>query len=176
MRASRYFPRETSTKAIIDNLAYCMTTMVEKEKACTEGIAFLAYMTDFQMKNFSPDYFVQFLRMLQGRIPVRVRLFLIVNPPKIFDRVWSIIKRLLAKEFQNKVRMIPEEDLGTYLMDCYDEFLPDDMMSGTQPTDAMVRDYIEYRNHVESQMKLVVEGVDSDDSQLPMDSDSMPDI
>ncbi|KAL7569205.1 hypothetical protein ACA910_016763 [Epithemia clementina (nom. ined.)] len=155
MRASRYFPRQTSTKAIIDNLAYCMTTMVEKEKNCAEGIAFLSYMTDWKMQNFAPDYFIQFLRTLQGRVPVRVRLFLIVNPPKFFDRVWMIIKPLLAKEFQNKVRMIPEEALGDYLMDNYTEYLPDDMATGTQPSDVMVHDFVTYRKHVENKHQLV---------------------
>ena len=155
MRASRYFPRQTSTRAIIDNLAYCMTTMVEKEKACAEGIAFLAYMNDWKMKNFAPDYFVQFMRTLQGRIPVRVRLFLIVNPPKFFDRVWMIIKPLLLKEFQNKVRMVQEENLGDFLMDTYTDFLPDDMASGTQPADLMVSDFVTYRKHVEGNNRLI---------------------
>lgn len=33
----------------------------------------------WKMKNFSVSYCYQFMMMLQGRIPVRVRLFLIVN-------------------------------------------------------------------------------------------------
>mmetsp|Transcript_4276 Transcript_4276/g.5580 ORF Transcript_4276/g.5580 Transcript_4276/m.5580 type:complete len:102 (-) Transcript_4276:719-1024(-) len=37
MRPSRYFPKQTSTKEIIDNLVYCMQVMVEEEKSCTEG-------------------------------------------------------------------------------------------------------------------------------------------
>ena len=155
MRPSRYFPRETSTKAIIDNLAYCMTIMVEKEKGCTEGLGFLCYMNDWKMKNFSTNYFVQFMKMLQGRIPVRVRVFMIVNPPKWFDRIWKVIKPVLAEDFQHKVHMVHEDALGDYLMEKFTEFLPDDMDSGTQPSDDMVSDFVLYRKHVEDKHQLV---------------------
>jgi hypothetical protein len=50
MRPARYFPKETSTQQIIDNLAYCMQVMTEKEKACTEGIGFIAYMNDWKVR------------------------------------------------------------------------------------------------------------------------------
>ena len=80
MRPSRYYPNKTSVSTIIDNLAYAMNHMVDQaEKECTEGIAFMAYMNDWTMSNFSVNYCFQFMQMLQGRIPVRVRLFLIVN-------------------------------------------------------------------------------------------------
>ena len=46
MRPSRYFPKKTPTSTIIENLAYCMGNMVEAEKECTEGIAFMAYMNE----------------------------------------------------------------------------------------------------------------------------------
>jgi hypothetical protein len=52
MRPSRYVPKETTTKTIIDNLAYVMNTMLEKEHACSNGIGFLALMDDWGMSNF----------------------------------------------------------------------------------------------------------------------------
>jgi hypothetical protein len=52
MRPSRYVPKATSTRTIIDNLAYVMNTMVEKEHACSNGIGFLALMDDWGMSNF----------------------------------------------------------------------------------------------------------------------------
>lgn len=79
MYPARYFPKETTTEQIIDNLAYCMNSMCEMEKASSEGIGFMAYMNDWKMANFSVDYCYQFMMMLQGRVPVRVRMFLIVN-------------------------------------------------------------------------------------------------
>jgi hypothetical protein len=58
-----------------------MNVMMEKEKACEEGIGFVADMNDWTMENFSVSYCYQFMMMLQGRVPARVRQFLIVNPP-----------------------------------------------------------------------------------------------
>jgi hypothetical protein len=53
MRPSRYYPKKTPTKDVIDNLAYCMGTMVEKERACIDGIGFIANMTDWKLENVS---------------------------------------------------------------------------------------------------------------------------
>jgi hypothetical protein len=52
MRPSRYFPRETPAKTIIDNLAYVLNTILEKELPCSNGIGFLACMDDWKMRNF----------------------------------------------------------------------------------------------------------------------------
>jgi len=149
MRPSRYFPKETSVKDIIDNLAYCMNTMVERESACTEGIGFLAYMNDWSMKNFDINYCYQFMMMLQGRIPVRVRLFLIVNPPSWFGKIWRIMGPMLSSDFRKKVHVIKEKDVMEYLADDAAKFLPDEMEKGVVNTDQLVQDFITYRKHVE---------------------------
>lgn len=150
MRPSRYFPKEVSTETIIDNLGYCMSVMVaSKEKNATEGIAFLANMDDWTFTNFSVSYCHSFMMMLQGRVPVRVRLFLIVNPPSWFDKIWSIMKPMLAADFRKKVHMIKEDKLGDFLMEGYEEYLPDDMKSGKASTESIVDDFIKYRKYVE---------------------------
>uniref|UniRef100_A0A6U2FXP7 CRAL-TRIO domain-containing protein n=1 Tax=Pseudictyota dubia TaxID=2749911 RepID=A0A6U2FXP7_9STRA len=152
MRPSRYFPKQTSTKEIIDNLAYCMQVMVEKEKACTEGIAFMANMADWSFSNFSVSYCHQFMMMLQGRVPVRVRLFLIVNPPSWFGKIWSIMKPMLAADFRKKVHMIPCSQLNDHLEDNFVDKLPDDIDIGKADTQAMVSDFVAYRKFVEEAM------------------------
>lgn len=150
MKPSRYFPKEVSTETIIDNLGYCMSVMVaSKEKNATEGIAFLANMDNWTFTNFSISYCHSFMMMLQGRIPVRVRLFLIVNPPSWFDKIWSIMKPMLAADFRKKVHMIKEDKLGDFLMEGYEEYLPDDMKSGKASTGTIVDDFIKYRKFVE---------------------------
>ena len=150
MRPSRYFPKQTSTEQIIDNLAYCMSCMLDRnEKSETEGIGFVAYMNDWNMSNFSIDYCFQFMLMLQGRIPVRVRLFLIVNPPSWFDKIWKIMKMVLRPDFRQKVKMIQESELHLYLNDNYEDYLPDDMECGKANTDQMVQDFITYRKYIE---------------------------
>jgi hypothetical protein len=47
MRPSRYVPSQMPVPDVIDNLAYSMNHLVEFEKECTEGIAFLAYMNEY---------------------------------------------------------------------------------------------------------------------------------
>eukprot|EP00568_Trieres_chinensis_P005759 CAMPEP_0183292292 /NCGR_PEP_ID=MMETSP0160_2-20130417/1398_1 /TAXON_ID=2839 ORGANISM="Odontella Sinensis, Strain Grunow 1884" /NCGR_SAMPLE_ID=MMETSP0160_2 /ASSEMBLY_ACC=CAM_ASM_000250 /LENGTH=298 /DNA_ID=CAMNT_0025453219 /DNA_START=10 /DNA_END=906 /DNA_ORIENTATION=+ len=150
MRPSRYFPSKTSTEEIIDNLAYCMNVMVEKEKACSEGIAFMANMTDWSFKNFSVSYCHQFMMMLQGRVPVRVRLFLIVDPPGWFDSIWKIMKTMLSKDFQKKVHMIPASELSKHLEKDCEENLPDDIQCGKASTDDIVSDFVAFRKYMES--------------------------
>jgi hypothetical protein len=149
MRPGRYYPKKTSTKTIIDNLAYCMQTMVEKEKACTEGIAFIANLDKWTMGNFSVSYCLEFMKMLQGRSPVRVRMFVILDPPSWFDMIWRIMKSVLAADFRKKVHMIPKSQIGEFLMTEYPEFLCDDCEGGKANTDEIVRDFIAYRKEVE---------------------------
>jgi len=151
MRPARYFPKKTSTQEIIDNLAYCMNTMCESEKESTEGIGFLANLDDWSMVNFSVSYCYQFMMMLQGRVPVRVRLFLIVNPPSWFGKIWNIMKPMLAADFRKKVHMIPDSRLEEFLADDYQTYLPDDVSKGMVDTDVMVEDFIAFRKNVESE-------------------------
>jgi hypothetical protein len=102
------------------------------------------------MENFNFDYCYQFMRTLQGKFPVRVRLFLIVNPPGWFGKIWNMIRPLLAADFRKKVHMIPESELPTFFPDLFTMMLPDDADTGQAPTDKMVADFISYRLHVES--------------------------
>jgi hypothetical protein len=75
MRPARYFPKETTTKTIIDNLAYVMNTMLEKEHPCSEGIGFIACMDDWTMANFEVNYCYKFMMTLQGfTVPVQVQV------------------------------------------------------------------------------------------------------
>jgi CRAL/TRIO domain len=124
--------------------------MMEKEKNATEGIGFLANMDDWHFDNFNVNYCYQFMMVLQGRIPARVRLFLIVNPPKWFGAIWKIMKPMLSSDFRKKVYMIPESELGEHLMAGYESYLPDDVKSGRAPTDAMVQDFVTYRKLAEA--------------------------
>lgn len=127
-----------------------MSVMVEREKACTEGIGFVANMDDWSFTNFSVSYCLNFMKMLQGRIPVRVRLFLIVNPPSWFDQIWQIMKPMLAKDFQKKVHMIPASRLADFLAKGYEQYLPDELEGGTASADDVVKEFVAYRKTVEA--------------------------
>ena len=144
MKPSRYNPKETPTQYVIDSLGYVMNCMVQKES--NTGIALLANMNDWTLDHFSTEYFRKFMEMLQGHvIPSRVNLFLIVNPPQWFGKVWRIIKPMLAPEFQKKVHTIPESELFVHLQFNYEKYLPDEMESGKAPSGKLVEDFIEHR-------------------------------
>ncbi|KAL3911143.1 MAG: hypothetical protein SGILL_007399 [Bacillariaceae sp.] len=151
MRPSRYFPNQTTTKTIINNLTYVMNTMLESsQQSQKNGIGFLACMDDWKMKNFDVNYCFQFMMGLQGAmIPVKVQLFLIVNPPTWFGAIWQIMKPMLLPSFRRKVKIVKEDAIGKYLQADYLDFLPDDMSTGSVPTDELVSDFITYRRYVE---------------------------
>jgi len=150
MKPARFWPKETSTDQIIDNLVYCMESMVEKQKSCEEGIAFLANMNDWSFSNFSVSYCHQFMMTLQGRVPVRVRMFLIVNPPSWFGKIWSIMKSMLAADFRKKVHMIPETELHNFLAGDFKKDVPDDLECGGADTEGLAKDYVAYRKYIEA--------------------------
>jgi hypothetical protein len=101
------------------------------------------------MENFSVSYCYQFMMMLQGNVPVRVRQFLIVNPPGWFGKIWLIMKPMLAPDFRKKVHMIPESNLSEFLQPGFEAYLPDDMETGTVNTTQLVEDFVTYRKRVE---------------------------
>lgn len=104
------------------------------------------------MTNFSVNYCYQFMMMLQGRIPVRVRLFLIVNPPGWFDKIYAIMKPMLAADFRKKVHMIHEEDLPNFFEEGFQAYLPSDCTkNGKADTQELVEDFVTYRKKVEEQ-------------------------
>ena len=150
MRPSRFSCKDTPTEKVINNLCYVMNCMVEKESACADGICFLANMDDWTMRNFCTDYCFQFMSGLQGKkVPVRVNLFLIVNPPSWFNKIWAIMKPMLAPEFRKKVHMIKESQLSDFLADGFESNLPDDMSTGKASTEQMIRDFAHYRKYIE---------------------------
>jgi len=65
MKPSRYCPSETPSSTIINNLAYCMNAMYEKESNNRDGIAFMANMDDWTMKHFGPKYCLKVSRSKQ---------------------------------------------------------------------------------------------------------------
>lgn len=145
MRPSRYFPKETPTQVIIDNLCYVMQEMLkESTHAQTQGIGFIANMDDWKMKNFDVRYAHRFMMVLQGAlVPAKVQLFMIVNPPPWFRIIWKILKPMLAPTFRRKVKICPESTMGQYLAANYRHFLPDDMQTGTVNTDQIVDAFVQ---------------------------------
>lgn len=150
MRPSNYFPHQTPVVNIIDNLVYVLQCMEEKEFNCRMGVAFIANMAGWKRENFAVEYCHEFMKALMGQhSPLHIKLFLIVDPPSWFESVWRIMRQVLTKEFRKTVRLIQSKDIGDYLADGYEEFLPSDMSGGRANTAEMVQDFITYRKYVE---------------------------
>jgi hypothetical protein len=161
MRPALYFPKETSTKMIIDNLVYVMNTMVEGTSPTRHGVGFIANMNNWQFKNFDTNYCLQFMQALQGMmVPVKVELFLIVNPPAWFGAIWKIMRPMLVPSFRRKVKICTESQLPKYLQKGYEAYLPDDFETGRASTKNLVEDFITYRRYVERDYNEEADGTD----------------
>jgi CRAL/TRIO domain len=151
MKLGRYFPRETPMDIFFDLLVYVMNCMLEKEHGSVHGLGVVANMTGWKMENFSVPYWHKFLMILQGyRVPTRISLFLIVNPPFWFGSIWKIMKTMMSEDFQKKVAVIGFDELDRYLMDGCFHHLPDDVEGGTLNTDMLVKAFIAERKAIES--------------------------
>jgi hypothetical protein len=125
--------------------------MLEKEHGSVHGLGLVANMTGWKMENFSVPYWHKFLMTLQGyRVPTRISLFLIVNPPSWFGSIWKIMKPMMSADFQKKVAAISLQDLDRYLMDGCHRYLPDDSDGGKLNTDGLVHAFIVERKTIES--------------------------
>ena len=151
MRPSRYFPKETPVSLIIDNLVFVMDKLaLQKKHKTQQGISFLANMEGWTMSNFSYDYCLKFMHGLQGRnFPAKVDLFLILNPPAWFGKVWAIMKPMLSTSFRKKVYMINDDELPFFMQLDYEKFLPDDVWGGQVKTDELVRDFVLFHQALE---------------------------
>lgn len=100
--------------------------------------------------DFSTNYCFSFMQMLQGnQIPVRVELFLIVNPKPWFDKVWKMMRPMLSEEFAQKVHMIPEIQLEEHFDTGFEDYLPDEFKIGRASTIDMASDFLTYRLFLE---------------------------
>eukprot|EP00980_Cylindrotheca_fusiformis_P011561 scaffold2737_cov99-Cylindrotheca_fusiformis.AAC.7 len=148
MRPSRYNPTKTPTKKIIENMCYILNDRCNTRQRARDGVAFVANMKGWTMHNFSMDYCRQFMHCLQGHIvPTRVELFLIVNPPSWFGNVWKLMKPMLSRSFSRKVHIVKQEKLADYLMNGYEQFLPDDLIASGISTSEIVEDYVDLKRY-----------------------------
>lgn len=76
MRPSLHSPKKTPSDFVVDNLAYCVNCMLEKESASTDGIAFLANMNGWSLKNYASDYWLTVRASIKERCHLQPGLFL----------------------------------------------------------------------------------------------------
>jgi hypothetical protein len=155
MKPGRYYPGQDSLDALIKSLVYLLERMTEREKSCTEGIAFMADMENWGWSNFGIYYAKTFFDTMQGRFPCRCRMFLIVNPPYWFSAVWKLIRPMMTADFAEKIQMPNgvEELQALIAGDSYEQrvaSLPRDL-GGELDLDDTLESYIKYRYMAEKQ-------------------------
>ena len=152
MQANRFSPREAPVDSAIDNLIYVMNCMMEDEQMSSRGIGFIMNMSDCKMHHFSVSYFHRMMMAVQGRkFPSRVEMFLIVNQPSWFSKMWGpVVKPMLHKDFREKTQRITFNDLNKVMAPGFENFLPSEIDCGKGNSDLMVRDFIEGRKVIEA--------------------------
>lgn len=152
MQANRFSPREAPVDSAIDNLIYVMNCMMEDEQMSSRGIGFIMNMSDCKMHHFSVSYFHRMMMAVQGRkVPTRVEMFLIVNQPSWFSKMWGpVVKPMLHKDFREKTQRITFNDLNKVMAPGFENFLPSEIDCGKGNSDLMVRDFIEGRKVIEA--------------------------
>lgn len=175
-RPSRYFPkRHGYHKAdVLDTLIYILDNWTLHDTALMTGTqnfveavtnhAVLIHLQDFGMANYSKDYWSKLMALLQGRVfPVSVRTVLWVDPPKVFDRVWSSMRSsmMITKSFRENNHRITQQQLGDYLQPQFAKFLPidefPDLCRGDEESNnlagtfqSLARDYILFQKYLET--------------------------
>lgn len=88
------------------------------------------------------------MEALQGKmVPTKVELFLIVNPPKWFGKIFKIMKPMLSKSFSKKTHIIQDDQLGEFLMEGYERHLPDEFQMGLVRSEEILEDYVDLKRY-----------------------------
>lgn len=144
MRPARYHPSRDANDLMVDNLCYVLNHGSRSQQECRNGMAFLANMNGYTIKNIHQGTIMKMMQMLQGDIvPTKIRLLIFVDPPTVFTRAWKAAKKVASGDFLKNVYFIRQERLGEFLMDGYKEFLPNEFVSGWRQMDEMVEDYVD---------------------------------
>jgi hypothetical protein len=84
MRVSRYVPGEHSVEDMMKSMVYSLEQVTQREKTFTEGVAFLQDFSDVGFNHFSLRDLVVIAPAFQGKFPMRLRMVMAVNTPRIF--------------------------------------------------------------------------------------------
>ncbi|CAJ1967841.1 unnamed protein product [Cylindrotheca closterium] len=148
---SRYIPTSRNNHLLLDNMCYVLNDMSRTIDQCRNGVVMIVNMEGYSMKNFHNDTQMKMTRITEGHVvPTRIVDILIVNPPKFFKRLWKVVKPAFSKTYKKRIHIISNDKLGNYLMDGFEEYLPDEFM-GWRSTQEMAIDYCDLKQYEERQ-------------------------
>lgn len=147
MKPGKFTPGTDDLDALLESLVYLLGHITSKEKASTDGIAFMANMSGWGWSNFGTRYAKSFFDLMQGSYPLRIRTFLIMNPPSWFGMVWRIIRPMMSKKFAEKVHIVSDDAIYEHVSK---DHLPEEMGGGSD-FGQLVDEFIAYATKLESE-------------------------
>jgi len=146
MVPAKFSPGKDSLDELMRSLVYLLQCMSEDERVATVGLSFVANMDGWGWSNWGVRYAKNFFDTMQGRYPIRVRQFVILNPPAWFGVVWKAIRGMMSVEFAAKVSMPPLQDAASLFPSL--EHVPVEL-GGSLDTKAALDAFIRHRYKVE---------------------------
>lgn len=130
MHPSRYPPSASSNRLLVENMCYVLNNINQSVDQCRNGVVMIVNMEGYSMKNWHSETQVRLTQILEGHvIPASIVQILLVNPPPFFTKVWEVVWRTLPTWSSKKIYLINERNqLGNYLMEGYEDYLPDDLV------------------------------------------------
>ena len=114
------------------------------------GVTILSYLKGYGLKNHQHDPENRLVHMIDGNIiPIRIAQILSVDANKIYSKIMKMSKPLMTKSFAEKFQVIKTKDLGEYLMEGYEQFLPDEIEGGWRSAEEIVEDFCDERRYKE---------------------------
>ncbi|CAJ1937912.1 unnamed protein product [Cylindrotheca closterium] len=149
MHAKRHLHTKENSKLFIDSLYYLLNDMSRTQDDCRNGVCVVVNMKGYGMKNYDLDTVIQAAKAAEGSmIPTRFTDVLFVDAPKVFMNGWKLLRPMLAPWLARKVHFIKPDKLDMFLMEGYEEFLPQEL-GGWKNSTELVEDYVDKKIYEE---------------------------
>jgi len=137
-RPSRFFPSRERNRLLIENMCYVLNDMSQSIEDCQNGILMIVNTAGYTLKNFHKDCQVKLAKIMEGHVIPTHLVIVIVNPPSVLEAVLPAMTLFFSK----RMKIIKSAKIGSYLMEGYEPYLPDEFLSGGKNTAALVEDYV----------------------------------
>eukprot|EP01090_Pellita_catalonica_P006912 TRINITY_DN172_c0_g1_i1.p1 TRINITY_DN172_c0_g1~~TRINITY_DN172_c0_g1_i1.p1 ORF type:complete len:888 (+),score=179.11 TRINITY_DN172_c0_g1_i1:262-2664(+) len=121
LNAKNYLPKHMPAEECVRAMLYFFDIASEEyEDSVTVqriGITCVADMKGAGIwRNFDPKAVPTLVNGILGHYPIRIGHIIVMNPPRVFNMVWKVIKPLLPEDILNKVHILDKpEDVFEYV-------------------------------------------------------------
>lgn len=147
---SRYTPSASSNRLLVESMCYLLNDLNQTIDQCRNGILMIVNMDGYKTKNFHRDTQMRLTKLTEGHVvPASIVQMLIVNPPSLFKTIWKIVRPVHSALFSKRIHIIECSKLGSYLMEGYEEYLPDDFVAIGRDSRELVDDWLDSKSFEE---------------------------